>query len=174
VAVRHPTEEEIQTYLDGFSGEASAEIRHHLETCEQCGRMFAEYRALYAGLGDGSTFEVPRDLAGSVLSKLGLMQTGCRFRIPGDVVLVACSIVAMLIGVSVFADIGAMVSAVSAAVRPILAYVLPYLGSAQDLLTDTGSVPAIFMTGILILVLAGLVDSAFKLRRLSDIINQTH
>jgi hypothetical protein len=163
--LRHLTEEEIQTYLDGSSDEIDAEVRRHLETCRPCREVLADYEALYAGLADTSDFEIPRNLAGSVLSGLGLRQSGPRLGIAGDLVLVACGILAMLVGLSVAAGFQPLADALSAFGRPILDTTAPHLESAYSRMAATGQAPIIWVTGIFILVLTGALDLVFKLRR---------
>jgi hypothetical protein len=168
----HPTDEEIQAYLDSSPGQADAELRHHLDTCRQCGKVLADYRSLCARLADETAFSIPHGIADSVLSRLGLKEKSRGLQVPGDFVLVACAIVAMVIGISLFADLGLLFDAVSSVGRPILAYASPHLESAHSCLAESGRTPGIVMTGVFILVLTWFLDLVFKLKRLSDIRRQ--
>ena len=170
--MRHLTDEEIQAYLDG--ADLDPELSGHLVTCIQCHEVLGGYRALYADLADETAFKIPQDLAGTVTSRLGLKQAGRRFRVSGDLVLVACAIVAMLIGVSVFADLGPIVEAISASAGPILDHTAPHLESSHSRLAGNGHTPAIVATCVLILVLIGFLDLVFKLKRRADIRRQMH
>ena len=167
MVMRHLTEEEIQAYLDAPPGEADAEIRHHLETCRQCREVLEDYETLYGKLADDPAYAIPHDLAASVLSGLGLGEAGRRLGLPGDIVLVACAIAAMLVGVLLFADLGPILDAASESARPVIAYVAPYLEASQSRLAESGA-PTILTTSVLILALIGLLDLAFRLKRLSE------
>jgi hypothetical protein len=165
--MRHLTEEEIQTYLDGPSGEHDTGIVRHLRTCKQCREVLETYKALYDGLSADPAYAIPHDLAGSVLSALGLGKTERRLRVPGDVVLIACAIATMLVGLVAFADLRPLLDSLSAAFRPVVAYLGVHLESSHARLSENGGTPTILLTGFLILALTGLLDLAFRLRRLS-------
>jgi len=168
VVVRHLTEEEIQAHLDGVSGEYDAEIVRHLGTCRRCREVLGTYRALYAGLSADPAYPIPHDLAGSVLSGLGLARTERRLEVSGDIVLIACAIAAMVVGVVAFADLRPVFDGLSAAFRPIMTYVGTHLEASRAGFTQNGAAPTILATGFLIMALIGLVDLAFRLRRLSE------
>lgn len=169
----HPTDEDIQAYLDGAPGQADAEVRYHLDTCRQCRKVLADYKTLYTGLADETAFSIPHRIADSVLSRLGLKQKRRGLQVPGDFVLVACAIVAMVIGIFLFADLGLLFDAISSLGRPILTFAAPHLESAHSSLAESGRTSAIVMTGIFILVLTWFLDLVFKLKHLSDIRRQT-
>jgi anti-sigma factor RsiW len=162
--MRHLTEEEIQAYLDGPGGGLDAELLDHLKTCKECRDGLADYRALYAGLADDAAFEVPQGLAGSVISRLGLKQTRRRLTVPGDFILVACAIVAMLIGVSVFADLSPLLDAVSASAGPILEYAAPHLESARGGFMNANHTLTILVAGTAVFVIMWALDMIFSRR----------
>lgn len=161
--MRHLTDEEIQAHLDG--SDLDPGLRDHLGTCTQCREVLGAYRALYADLADDVGFEMPLDLAGTVTSRLGLKQTARRLQVTGDVVLVACSIVVMLIGVSVFADLSPLCEAVSAFAGPILEYAAPHLESARGGIMNVSRPLTVPVAGFAILTIMWALDMAFKHRR---------
>lgn len=65
--MKHLTDADIQTYLDGNLGDGVRTVEDHLHTCEMCRGHVEEYRALYAQLADDSALPVYRGLSDAVI-----------------------------------------------------------------------------------------------------------
>jgi predicted anti-sigma-YlaC factor YlaD len=71
MSLRHLNEEEIQEYLDGnLSRRKALLVERHLKTCLFCQERLNQYKSLYVALADDEDFELSRDFAKSVTSKL--------------------------------------------------------------------------------------------------------
>ena len=163
--MRHLTDEEIQAYLDGFVGELDPGLADHIRTCEQCRGALRDYRALYAGLADKSAFDLPRDLPLAVMSGLGLGRARARFPLPGDLVLVAGAVVAMLVAAVVLLDLEPLFEAVAAAGREIFELASPGLEAVFSGMTGPNHTLTIFVTGAAILFFIGVLDIVFNRRQ---------
>jgi anti-sigma factor RsiW len=162
VVARHLTDEEIQAYLDGSAAEIDAGLRAHLETCRQCRELLGDYEALYARLADRPGLEAPQDLARSVISRLGLEPARGRFSVPGDLVLVAGAIAAMVITAFVFLDLGPVFDTASAIGGQISTLASAGLEAAHERARAPDSTLSIYGYGIAILAIMGVLDAAFR------------
>jgi hypothetical protein len=71
MSLRHLTDEEIQEYLDGNLSPRDALLAEkHIESCTFCQECFNRYQSLYAGLKREEGFELSKDFAKSVVSRL--------------------------------------------------------------------------------------------------------
>lgn len=69
--MKHLTDSEIQTYLDGGSdGEAHKKIEMHLAGCQHCRKELQTYRALYGYLSAAPAVSLSPAFAGKVISRL--------------------------------------------------------------------------------------------------------
>jgi predicted anti-sigma-YlaC factor YlaD len=74
MSLKHLTDEEIQEYLDGnLSPENALSFKTHLEICPLCRESLNQYHNLYADLSTDKGFELSKDFAKSVTSKLPAM-----------------------------------------------------------------------------------------------------
>jgi hypothetical protein len=71
MSLRHLTDEEIQEYLDGnLPPEDVLSSKTHLEICPLCRESLRQYQSLYVDLAGDEEFELSRDFAKSVVSRL--------------------------------------------------------------------------------------------------------
>jgi len=64
----HPTDEELQNYLDGnISHDQISIFEQHIESCERCQSELAQYRNLYAGLKEDVAFDLSPDFSSAVM-----------------------------------------------------------------------------------------------------------
>lgn len=74
MSLRHLTDEEIQEYLDGSLPPENVLLSQtHLEICPFCRESLRQYQRLYVDLAGDEDFELSRDFAKSVTSKLPAM-----------------------------------------------------------------------------------------------------
>ena len=72
MSLKHLNDEEIQEYLDGnLPVQDLTTIEEHLERCPVCQDSIKQYRYLYDGLAKDEGFELSKDFAKTVLSRLG-------------------------------------------------------------------------------------------------------
>jgi hypothetical protein len=170
--VKHMTDEEIQAYLDAPSGKADAGVRNHLGKCLECSKVLADYRALYSSLADDAAFEVPKGLAGAVLSRLRLQRKQPRQRLPGDLVIVASAIVAMIVGMVALGEFRLLLDCISSFVGPIVDFGLDCVKAAYSHAAGNEFVSTVLMTAVFILATTGFLDLVFKLKRLAHMRRQ--
>jgi hypothetical protein len=160
--MRHLNDEEIQEFLDAGGEGVGSVTLDHLRTCSRCRSALESYRTLYAGLADKAAFEPPRDLAASVTSRLGLRALRCPRALPADLILVACAILAMVIAVSIFADLRPLTDTVTAIGRPVIDYLSPGLQSVVGSLRETSQTTSLILSGVAVLILMGAIDVVFR------------
>jgi len=72
MSLKHLNDEEIQEYLDGnIPAQDLIIIEEHLEKCPVCQDSLKQYRYLYDGLAKDEGFDLPKDFAKTILSRLG-------------------------------------------------------------------------------------------------------
>jgi predicted anti-sigma-YlaC factor YlaD len=163
--MRHLTDSEIQAFLDSDGEDLDTELLDHLEGCKECRGILHDYWGLYARLADDAGFDAPPDLVRGVVSALGLRQRRQMPRVPADFSLVACSVIVMIIAVSVFADLGILLDAASTVGEPIIEYVGQLVDSARDGLSGANHMITILASAVTILVVVGSLDVIFAWRR---------
>lgn len=71
MSLRHLTDEEIQEYLDkNLSLQTTLSVKRHLDACPICRESLKRYQSLYVGLSSDEGFDLPCNLARSVVSRL--------------------------------------------------------------------------------------------------------
>ncbi len=70
--MKHLTDEEFQSYLDGTPGCPRAEIERHLAECPQCNLGLEQYRIVYSALADDSGFELSPGFTRNMVDRLEL------------------------------------------------------------------------------------------------------
>lgn len=68
--MKHLTDTDIQTYLEGPGSEKARAFDDHLSGCRICRRRVDEYKSLFAHLGDDSAVPVVRGLADKVMASV--------------------------------------------------------------------------------------------------------
>ncbi|MFC1563930.1 anti-sigma factor family protein [candidate division KSB1 bacterium] len=76
----HLTENEMQEYLDGMSGERSAGIKEHLMKCESCRLQMAAYRYIFSGYDNE-----PEDIFSDELEDNVIVAVGNTYSLKGQV-----------------------------------------------------------------------------------------
>lgn len=70
MGLKHLSDDEIQSYLDGNLREQEESIAEHLALCEQCRDELQVYRALYSGLTDAPVESLAPGFSDRVLAGL--------------------------------------------------------------------------------------------------------
>lgn len=156
--MRHLSDEEIQAFLDEGEGSLDSEALDHLSICNRCRRVLEDYKILFADLADGSAFEIPRDLSATVISRLGLRVHQRRRALPTDIVLVTGGILAMVIAVALFVDLGPLLNAATVAGRYVTGHLSPGMESLKDGLSNARQTTGMLILGGAILVVIGALD----------------
>jgi anti-sigma factor RsiW len=160
--LRHLTDDEIQAYLDGEFTPADAGLEAHLRTCAACQNALREYETLYSRLADRAAFESPRDLAATVVLRLGLRPRKRRFSLPADIILLTGAIVCMVGVALVFLDLRPFVASLAELLSPVLHYATVPLGSALTSVAGANHTLTVALAGLAILVFTALLDLAFR------------
>ena len=160
--MRHLTDDEIQAYMDGSAPTLDPDLKTHLETCRLCQDALRQYRMLYEGLADDTVYEIPPDLAQTVVSRLGLEPSSRRAAFPADVVLVAGAIIAAVAVALNFLDFMPLLGPLLALRATLFGYAATPLESARTYLVGLNHVLTIGLAAIAILVFMGALDAAFR------------
>lgn len=73
MSLKHLNDEEIQEYLDrNLPAQDLTMIEEHLEKCPVCQDSLKQYRYMYDGLAKDEGFDLSKDFAKTVLSRLGV------------------------------------------------------------------------------------------------------
>jgi hypothetical protein len=156
--LKHLTDEEIQSYLDGnLSREIALLTERHLETCPLCREAVKQYQGVYAGLDQDKGFDLSKGFAKSVVKILPEQKEA---KPPFDLL----NVFLIILGVIVAA--GVTVRYVD--LRPLgraLSHLLPgpQLGSrvvafVEDLLVGLNGNLGLLILGVLTLVIIGGLD----------------
>jgi hypothetical protein len=119
------------------------------------------YRALCSGLADDSGFELPRDLAADVVTRLGLNARPPRVALPADMLLVAGAIVCAVIVALSCLDWRPFVDTLVAIRASLLQHASPPLESTRGFLVDLNHTLTVAVAGIAILVCMAGIDAVF-------------
>jgi anti-sigma factor RsiW len=70
MGLKHLSDDEIQSYLDGTSSEYNEPVAQHLAECEQCRQELQVYRALYGSLSDAPVESLAPGFSDRLLARL--------------------------------------------------------------------------------------------------------
>lgn len=160
--MKHLSDDEIQAYLDGAPPALDRDLKVHLETCAACQNAVGQYKTLYAGLADDTAYDVPSDLAQTVVSRLGLATRKGRLALPADIALVAGAIVAMVVVVVNFLDVRPLLNALLALRAPLVEYASSPFESARTYLIGLNHTLVLGLAGIAILIFMAALDAALR------------
>ena len=85
MTVKHLSEDQIQTYLDGCDRDTKRSIEAHLADCPQCTALLNDYKRLYVALADDRDLVPVKDLPTAVLARAGLRPRPGRKRFPIEI-----------------------------------------------------------------------------------------
>ena len=103
--MRHLTEQEIQTYLDGVGPENRARVEEHVAACPGCRKALEEYRVLYSGLADDSAFKEPAGLSRKVLAVIEGKRYQSSLPVLQDTLLLVSVVVSATVGLLWLVDL---------------------------------------------------------------------
>ena len=152
--MRHLSDDEIQTYLDGGARGLAPNLRHHLDTCSRCQEELRAYRAVYTQLADDTMFQAPSTLATAVLAKLGPDSVRPRRALPADIMVVAGAIACMVVIAFSFLDLS-----------PFIEYGANSVGSVRDLVVGLNHMLTLALAGVAALILVDGLDRAVRTRK---------
>ncbi len=163
--MRHLTDEEIQSCLDGVPDALDSSLRSHIGSCSQCQRAIEKYRMLYAALADDRSFRLDPGLAPSVIRRLGI-QASARRALPVEMILAASGILAAVVAAMIWLDLGPLAKATAEALSPLAGLLAPSLRSARDYLAHLNHGLTTLVLGITVLLFMVPVDALIPRRRL--------
>jgi|WetSurMetagenome_2_1015567.scaffolds.fasta_scaffold86258_2 hypothetical protein len=70
MSIKHLTDEEIQLYLDECEAVNRDYVERHLQFCDECRNLAAQYRLLYGELRSEPSFHLQADFASDVLARI--------------------------------------------------------------------------------------------------------
>lgn len=117
MAVEHPTDDQIQQYLDDQAGPAATPIAAHLESCPRCREAVGSYRRLYHELADETEFVLPADFAAKVIAQIQ-PQPKPWFRF-AETLAIAASLAVVCAAGYLFADFSAMWITLKSTLTPL-------------------------------------------------------
>lgn len=72
--MKHLSDEQIQSLLDGEEEDRTAKLQH-LETCARCRTHYREYQQLYGALAESDGFSLSADFSDAVLRRVAPRQS---------------------------------------------------------------------------------------------------
>ena len=156
--LKHLTDQEIQSYLDGnLSSEIAILTKRHLETCPLCREAVKQYQGVYAGLDEDKGFDLSKGFAKSVVK---MLPPQGETKSPFDLLNVFLTILGVIVAAGVtiyYVDLRPLGRAFS--------HILPgpQLGSGvvtfvEDLLVGLNGNLGLLILGVLTLLIIGGLD----------------
>ncbi len=156
MSLKHLNDEEIQEYLDGnLPAQDLTIIEEHLESCTVCQDSLKQYRYLYDGLVKDEGFELSKDFAKTVLSRIGAeAQTKPHF----NYIYALLAFLGAVIGVATiirFVDLKTLGVAIYETILPRFEFITVFTDSVKNaLLILNGNADLVIISGLALAFLA--------------------
>ncbi|RKX30019.1 MAG: hypothetical protein DRP47_00155 [Candidatus Zixiibacteriota bacterium] len=159
MAIRHLTDEELQSYLDRGD---TCEVEHletHMRSCKLCQDRFSQYQRLYAGLEQDNGYELSPGFSETVMTRLAIAAPEISTSRPRELLWAGVGLIATLCLVGYFIDLESIILSLARSFAPLYHVEQTVLTQIKDSLTATEGYPMPLLFSGLILLGVSVADS---------------
>ena len=158
MSVKHLSEKEIQQYLDDKSKGLDNPQPGHIDECEQCRSMLADYQKIYYQLGKEEKRLLSADFASRTMAKIRRLEKPA-FAVNQYMIWFGiCGIVSCLAAIWYFVDVKALLQAVTSFSSSQSLATWSFIGQMKELTVKLGDNLGILIFAGLLLVAVALAD----------------